>query len=390
MKIVIAPDSFKESLSAVEVTDVIASALARAIPGCELVRFPLADGGEGTCEALVSSLNGKMFEESVLDANGKPIKAKWGLLPKLLGMNEIAVIEISAASGLESIPVSARNPQFASSYGTGQLIRYALDLGIRDFLIGLGGSATNDAGTGLLSALGLRLYAEDGTLIPLGATSLHKVSSINADEMDPRIKQSRFRIASDVSNPLLGQTGATTVYGPQKGVKPDMVADLDSALEIFANLSEEFTGIQQRDEQGAGAAGGAGFAFMQYFNAELFSGINLILDILKFDDQLEHTDLIITGEGRLDEQSINGKVPVGVAARAKQKGIPVIALCGSVSGRLENLESLGINACFSILPGVCTLQDALAQAAENLDQCAFQVGKLVALSLTPTLPKKVT
>ncbi len=387
MKIVIAPDSFKESLTAVEVADIVAGAFKRAMPECEVVTFPLADGGEGTCSALVASLGGQMISEEVLDCLGQPMRAHWGRLPSQSERGDIAVIEFAAASGLESIPLAARNPLQASSYGTGQLIRRALDAGVQDFIIGLGGSATNDAGAGLLNALGMQFLNQAGEPVPLGAAYLSDVKVIRVEDFDPRVSTARFRVASDVNNPLLGSSGATAVYGPQKGVTPSRVPKLDAALASFATVSEALTGTVHRHAPGAGAAGGAGFALMQYFPVAFYSGIELMLSILEFDSQLENADLVITGEGSLDEQSFHGKVPVGVALRAQQKGVPAIALCGSLSGRLEKLNEVGIAACFSIVPGSCTLAEALDNAAQNLDQCAYNVAQVLAINLPTNRPK---
>lgn len=378
-KIIIAPDSFKETLSAVVVAQTIASALQRAMPNTQIVCLPLADGGEGTAAALVEATNGRIIETSVsslLNLQGKRVVAQWGLLPPL-NEHGTAVIDIAAASGLGLIPHKDRNPLVSSTYGTGEIILKALDLGVRDFIIGLGGSATNDAGTGLLRALGLQLNDESGAPVGFGGAALAQVHSINAQKLDLRLMECTISVACDVDNPLLGPKGASVIYGPQKGATTSMVTQLDAALEHFANVSEAMTGLVHRDHAGAGAAGGTGFGLMQYTKAQFQPGIDLVLDRIEFDAHLSDADLVITGEGRLDSQSLNGKAPVGVAKRAKQHGLFVMAIVGSVDVDETLMVEAGIDACFSIMPGVSDLPKAIENAVFNLDQCAYNVGKLI-------------
>ncbi len=395
-KIIIAPDSFKETLSAVVVAQTIASALQRSMPDTQMVCLPLADGGEGTTAALVEATDGRIIETRVngpLSAEGKPVTAQWGLLPPLNACDSgnlkysanmgTAVIDIAAASGLGLIPHKDRNPLVSSTYGTGEIMLQALDLGVRDFIIGLGGSATNDAGTGLLRALGLQLNDESGAPVAFGGAALAQVHSINTDQLDLRLMECTICVACDVDNPLLGAKGASAVYGPQKGATAPMVSQLDAALAHFANVSESLTGQVHRNHAGAGAAGGTGFGLMQYTKAQFQPGIDLVLERIGFDAHLSGADLVITGEGRLDSQSLHGKAPVGVAKRAKQHGLFVMAIVGSVDIDETSMVEAGIDACFSIMPGVSDLPKAIENAVFNLDQCAYNVGKLTNLISYP-------
>ena len=387
-KIIIAPDSFKETLTAVDVAHTIEVALKRAMPDAQTTCLPLADGGEGTVETLVKALNGQLIETVVqgpLGGLGIDVCAQWGLIPASTkhsnpNDNDIAIIDVACASGLALISKEKRNPSITTTYGTGQLIAKALDMGVRDFIIGLGGSATNDAGTGLLRALGLELLDQQGAPLPFGAAALANLHTISTHSLDPRLVETKFWVACDVDNPLLGDQGASAIYGPQKGASQTMVKELDVALEHFANLSETKVGKAHRHKKGAGAAGGVGFGLMQYTNAQFRPGIDLILDYLDFDSKLKGADFVITGEGRLDAQSLNGKAITGVAKRAKQQGIPVIALAGSVELTPAQMAQVGIDACFSIVPGVSSLSEALANAELNLDQCAYNIAQMIKLT----------
>lgn len=387
-KIIIAPDSFKETLTAVDVAHTIEVALKRAMPDAQTTCLPLADGGEGTVETLVKALNGQLIETVVqgpLGGLGIDVCAQWGLIPASTkhsnpNDNDIAIIDVACASGLALISKEKRNPSITTTYGTGQLIAKALDMGVRDFIIGLGGSATNDAGTGLLRALGLELLDQQGAPLPFGAAALANLHTISTHSLDPRLVETKFWVACDVDNPLLGDQGASAIYGPQKGASQTMVKELDVALEHFANLSETKVGKAHRHKKGAGAAGGVGFGLMQYNNAQFRPGIDLILDYLDFDSKIKGADFVITGEGRLDAQSLNGKALTGVAKRAKQQGIPVIALAGSVELTPAQMAQVGIDACFSIVPGVSSLSEALANAELNLDQCAYNIAQMIKLT----------
>lgn len=378
MKVIFAPDSFKESLSAPAVVAALARGFQRVIPQLEAVLLPVADGGEGTTEALVSATGGQLFEQVVTDPLGRPITAQWGLLG---GQTEpMAVIETAAASGLHLLTLDERNPCLTSTFGTGELVRAALDAGVRRFIIGLGGSATNDAGAGFLQALGAQLLDQAGQALRPGGLALSGLQQIDLSQLDPRLASCRFEVACDVNNPLTGIKGASAVFGPQKGADAQMVAALDAALSHFAKLAEPVTGRDFSLLPGAGAAGGLGAALTGFLNAELRSGIDIVLDALDFDSYLNGAQLVITGEGRIDSQTIHGKTPIGVARRAKRQGLPVVAVAGSVSADAAVVYQHGIDAVFSIMQGVATLPQALQEASSNLERTAESIARLWQIS----------
>lgn len=378
MKVIFAPDSFKESLSAPAVAAALARGFQHVIPQLEAVLLPVADGGEGTTEALVSATGGQLFEQVVADPLGRPVTAQWGLLG---GQTElIAVIETAAASGLHRLTLDERNPSLTSTFGTGELVRAALDAGVRRFIIGLGGSATNDAGAGFLQALGVQLLDQKGQALKSGGLALSGLQQIDLSKLDPRLASCRFEVACDVNNPLTGIKGASAVFGPQKGADAQMVQALDAALSHFATLAEPVTGHNFSLLPGAGAAGGLGAALTGFLNAELRSGIDIVLDALDFDSYLHEAQLVITGEGRIDSQTIHGKTPIGVARRAKRQGLPVVAVAGSVSADAAVVYQHGIDAVFSIMQGVATLPQALQEASSNLERTAESIARLWQLS----------
>lgn len=378
MKVIFAPDSFKESLSAPAVAAALARGFQRVIPQLEAVLLPVADGGEGTTEALVSATGGQLFEQVVTDPLGRPVTAQWGLLG---GQTEpMAVIETAAASGLHLLTLDERNPCLTSTFGTGELVRAALDAGVRRFIIGLGGSATNDAGAGFLQALGAQLLDQEGQALRPGGLALSGLQQIDLSQLDPRLASCHFEVACDVNNPLTGIKGASAVFGPQKGADAQMVAALDAALSHFAKLAEPVTGRDFSLLPGAGAAGGLGAALTGFLNAELRSGIDIVLDSLNFDSYLNGAQLVITGEGRIDSQTIHGKTPIGVARRAKRQGLPVVAVAGSVSADAAVVYQHGIDAVFSIMQGVATLPQALQEASSNLERTAESIARLWQIS----------
>lgn len=362
MKILIAPDSFKESLTARQAARAIADGFRAVVPFADLVELPAGDGGEGTAEALVSARAGEWFSETVTGPLGEPVQARWAMLED----GCTAIIECAAASGLCLVPMQARDASLTTTRGTGELITKALDRGARQFVIALGGSATNDAGAGMLQALGTRFLDADGQELPPGGAALANVRRIDLDALDPRLAKAQFRIACDVDNPLIGEHGASATFGPQKGADPATVRHLDRCLERFAEVAFHTTGRRVVDLPGAGAAGGLGAAFLGFFNAELRPGIDIVLDTLEFDRHLEGADLVITGEGCLDGQTMRGKTPVGVSRRAKAAGVPVLALAGAVNEGAEALFDQGIVAVHSIIRRATTLPEALAHADENL------------------------
>ena len=375
MKIIIAPDSFKESLSSLEVARQIQAGFKEVFPDAEVLKLPVADGGEGTVEALVAATDGEIRKVSVSGPLGAPVEAFYGVC----GDGRTAVIEMAAASGLALVPAERRNPLLTGSFGTGQLIRRALDEGLRHLIIGIGGSATNDAGAGMLQALGVRLLDGQGRELPAGGGALRRLEKIDAGSLDPRIRDCRIEVACDVDNPLTGERGASAVFGPQKGATPAMVAELDANLANFARRVERDLGRSIDTAPGAGAAGGMGGALMAFLSARLRPGIEIVLDAVDLKTLVQDADLVITGEGRIDGQSVYGKTPVGVARIAAQQGVPVIALAGSLGPDAEAVLECGIQALFSVVNGPCSLEEALASAARNVRRCARHLAALMRL-----------
>ncbi len=371
MKIVIAPDSFKGSLSAKEAAASIAQGFIDVLPEVEIVQLPIADGGEGTTETLVAATSGKLNSTTVAGPLGDIVNAQWGLLGNL----ETGVVEVASACGLDMLEPKERNPMLTSSYGLGELILAGLNQGVRHFIVGLGGSACNDGGAGMLQALGIRLLDEAGEELARGGGSLHSLNNIDISTLDFRLKDVRFEVACDVDNPLLGELGASAVFGPQKGADAQMVAELDANLEHYAKIIRKTTGKDIALTAGAGAAGGLGAAFLAFFNAELKSGIDIVLDALNLEKHLENADLLITGEGRIDSQSLHGKAPIGISKRAKCYQCPVIVIAGSVEGDVKLIQEQGIDAVYVVVSGKLSLAGALAEPSKNLTLVSRQVAK---------------
>jgi len=371
MKLVIAPDSFKESLSARAVAEAIAAGWARVYPDAELLLCPMADGGEGTVDALLSATDGKLQQTRVSGPLGDPVEAHWGLLP-----NAQAIIEMAEASGLHRVEPGRRDVLAASSHGTGELIRAALDAGVRRIVLGLGGSATNDGGAGLLAALGVRFLDREGQELPLGGAGLARLSQIDLTGLDTRLAQVEVMVAADVDNPLCGPRGASAVFGPQKGASPEQVAQLDEALAHYADVMAATLGEDLRDLPGVGAAGGLGFAARAVLRAGFRPGVELVAELSGLAQAVQGADLVITGEGRLDGQSLHGKTPVGVARIARAAGVPVIALAGSLGDGYQRLYAEGIGAAFSLAPGPLSLEQAMQQAADQLSARAVDLARL--------------
>ncbi|HFJ4328342.1 glycerate kinase [Serratia liquefaciens] len=368
-KVVIAPDSFKESLSALEVAEAIERGFRQIFPQVQYVKLPMADGGEGTVDSMVAATGGEIVTVAVTGPLGQPVQAFYGLL----GEGETAVIEMAAASGLHLAPKAQRDPRMTTSYGTGELILAALERGVKTIILGIGGSATNDGGAGMMQALGARLLDENRQALPPGGAALAQLAYIDLSGVDSRLQQVSITAACDVDNPLCGANGASAVFGPQKGATPEMVTQLDAALRHYGTLLEQATGREVINAPGAGAAGGMGAALLGMLNARLRPGIEIVIETLQLEEALRDADLVITGEGRLDSQSIHGKTPIGVARVAKRFGLPVIGIAGSLSKDYQVVHQHGIDAAFSVLDRVVSLEEALAEAADNLEVTARNV-----------------
>ena len=376
MKIVIAPDSFKDSLSAEKVADAIAAGLADVMPHAQLVKCPMADGGEGTVEAIVAAGNGQLRRNHVQGPLGAPVEAHWGWLPD----SHTAIIEMAEASGLQLLKPEQRNACITSTFGTGELIKAALDAGARRVILAIGGSATNDAGAGALQALGLGLFDAQGNHLPRGGLALAHVARIELSGLDPRLAEVRFEIAADVNNPLCGEHGASAIFGPQKGASAEQVRLLDQALGHFADHCANVLPKDVRHEPGSGAAGGLGFAAKAFLGAQFRAGVEVVAELVGLAEAVKGADLVITGEGRFDAQTLRGKTPFGVASIARAEGVPVVVLAGTLGEGYQALYEHGINAAFAIASGPMTLQDACARAAPLLTDRARDIARLLILA----------
>lgn len=374
MKFVIAPDSFKESLTALEVATAIETGFKRVFPDADYVKLPMADGGEGTVQSLVDATQGKLIECEVTAPLGDKVKSFFGLS----GDGKTAIIEMAAASGLHLVPPEKRNPLLTTSYGTGELIKLALDLGVESFILGIGGSATNDSGVGMLQALGMQCLDSQDKPIGFGGAELANIVKIDVQQLDPRLQQVHIEVACDVNNPLCGECGASAIFGPQKGATPEMVKQLDAALSHFAEIAERDCGKQIRDQAGAGAAGGMGGGLLLLPSVQLKAGIQIVLDRLHLIDYVKDADVVITGEGRIDAQSIMGKTPIGVARTAKQFNKPVIAIAGCLREDYDVVFDHGIDAVFPIIHQLGDLSDILKQGEQNLISTAQNVARVLA------------
>ncbi|EGT4372216.1 glycerate kinase [Cronobacter malonaticus] len=371
-KIVIAPDSFKESLSAMDVAKAIEAGFREIYPQAHYVCVPMADGGEGTVEAMVAATGGQIITTPVTAPLGNKVDGFFGLL----GDGETAVVEMAAASGLHLVPAAQRDPRITTSYGTGELILAALERGVKAIIIGIGGSATNDGGAGMMQALGARFLDGEGHELAPGGAALAGLERLDLSALDPRLAQVSVTVACDVDNPLCGEKGASAVFGPQKGATPAMVTELDAALRRFGEQLEAVTGKTIISAPGAGAAGGMGAALLGMLNAELRPGIEIVIESLGLAQAVRDADLVITGEGRLDSQSIHGKTPIGVARVAKQFQRPVVAIAGSLTPDYQIVHEHGIDAAFSVIDRIVTLQEALDDAERNLRVTARNVAAL--------------
>ena len=375
MKVVIAIDSLKGSLSSIEAGMAIRDGVLAAKPDAEVIVKPLADGGEGTTDALIEGMNGKRIDLTVTGPMHSPVDAYYGYLAD----SHTAVMEMASAAGITLVPAEEKNPLLATSYGVGEMMNDALQKGCRNFIIGIGGSATNDGGIGMLKALGVHFLDENGEDVGEGGQALAKVTQIDISGLNPLLKECQIQVACDVNNPLCGENGSTYVYGPQKGVTEDMKKQLDNDMAHFASVTSKTLGNDYRDTPGAGAAGGLGFAFLSYIGAALTPGIELILNAVGLAQELSDADVVITGEGRLDFQTAMGKAPVGVARLAKKYHAKVIAFAGSVTKEASACNKEGIDAFFPILRSVCTLAEAMdpVNAKANITATTEQVFRLL-------------
>ena len=369
MKILIAPDSFKGSLTALEVSESIKKGIKNVSEEIKVKLLPMADGGEGTVRSLVDATDGKIVNKEVTGPLGRKVKAFFGLL----GDKNTAVIEMASASGLPLVPEGKKDPSKTTTYGTGELIKAALDYNVDEIIIGIGGSATTDAGVGMAQALGVKFLNQDNKEIGFGGRYIDEIANIEMNDLDPRIKDVNIKVACDVDNPLFGPEGAAYIYGPQKGADSKMVKDLDKKLRHFNEDVKKDLGQNVNKIPGAGAAGGLGAGLVAFLKADLKKGIDIILDTVNFDDQLQGVDLVITGEGRLDGQSIFGKTPIGVAKRAKKQNIPVIAIAGSLGKGVEKVLDQGIDSYFSIIDRPDTLDSIIRRTNELLIQTSEQI-----------------
>ncbi len=375
MKILIAPDSFKDCLPASEVALSIELGILKVFPDAEIIKIPLADGGEGTVEALVNATGGKIINIQVHDPLMRKIDSFFGIL----GNSKTAIIEMAAASGIELLTEKERNPWLTTTFGTGELIKAALDFGCQTILIGIGGSATVDGGAGMVQALGVELLDKQNKSIAKGGKGLAQLNTINTDTLDVRLKGGKIWVACDVKNPLLGKNGAAKVYGPQKGANPEIINKLEQNLAHYSEVIETQLGIAIANIPGTGAAGGLGAGFMAFLNAELKPGFELISEIVHLAEQIVNADLVITAEGKIDYQTRFGKTPAGVAGIAKNFNKPLLAFAGSLGPRVESLNELGFTSIIPITDKPMSLQESITNAGELLQDAAERTMRILKL-----------
>ena len=375
MKILVAPDSFKESLSAIQVAEAISKGVLKIIPNAEIIKIPISDGGEGLLDALVNDKNGKIITVKVYDPLYRSIAAEYGILNE----GTTAVIEMAKASGLELLKEQEKNPYNTSSYGTGQLILDALDRGCQKIIIGIGGSATNDGGMGMVKALGGKFINKEGVELTEGGGALGELSSIDLTNFDKRISNCKIVVACDVTNKLTGENGASFVYGAQKGGSKEQLEFLDKNLEHYAAIIRNHLGIEIENINGAGAGGGMGAGLMAFLNAELKSGIDLILETLEIKKHIKNIDLIITGEGKIDKQTLQGKTILGIAALAKEYHVPVIAITGKIGDNIDEIYKLGITSIFSIVNKPMKLEEAINDVEYLIQSCIETIIRTIKL-----------
>ncbi|MCO8847109.1 glycerate kinase [Clostridioides difficile] len=375
MKILISIDSLKGSLSSIEAGNAIKKGILKVKEDAQVKILPLADGGEGTVDALVQGMNGKKDTIEVTGPIAKKVDATYGLLKN----TSTAIIEIAQASGLTLVPTELRNPLYTTTYGVGEIIKEAINKGYRNFIVGIGGSATNDAGIGMLQALGFEFYDENNKLVGLGGKVLNEIRHIKIENRLKELDECKFKIACDVNNPLFGKNGAAYIYGSQKGATSEIIEELDNGLRNFSKVVKNYLSKDVANVEGAGVAGGLGFAFLAFLNSKLESGIKIILEEIKLEEELKDADFVITGEGRLDNQTAMGKAPIGVAKLAKKYGVKVIGLAGATTEDAVKCNEEGIDAYFSIVNRAMTIEEAMdkATASENMTATTTQIFNLI-------------
>lgn len=373
---VLAPDSFKESMTAKEVCIAMEKGLRKVYDQANFVHVPMADGGEGTVQSLVDASGGQLYTAEVTGPLGTPVTASYGIL----GDGVTASIEMASASGIHYVNKETRNPLITTTYGTGELIRECLDKGIKKIIIGIGGSATNDGGTGMAEALGVRFLDEAGEPLPRGGGSLNRLAVIDTSALDPRLQEVQLIVASDVTNPLCGDRGASRVFGPQKGATPEMVEHLDASLRHYADIARQQLGKDVADTPGAGAAGGLGAGLLLFTRSEMRKGIEIVIEYTRLKEKLADADYVLTGEGGIDFQTQYGKTPFGVAQAAKEAGKKVIAVAGYIGEGVEVLYGEGIDAVFGIVPGASELEQVLAEGPRNVERTCENIARLLKLS----------
>ena len=378
MKIVLAPDSFKGSMTAMEVCDAFSEGISRVLPSAEVISLPMADGGEGTAEALVAATGGEL---RWVEATG-PMPSDRQKVPGQIGLingGRTAVLDMASVSGLPLVPDAKRNPLHTTSYGTGELLSAALAMGARHLILGIGGSATNDLGAGMAQALGIKFLRADGSEIrePITGGLLAELASIDLSQLHPAVKSSRIEVACDVDNPLLGPRGCTAMFGPQKGATPEIIGELEANLARAIELIEKAVGREVRHQPGAGAAGGLGAGLLAFLGAELRPGIRILLDACGFAKKVDGADLVLTGEGRIDHQTACGKTISGVALASQRYGVPVVAIVGSIGLGVDNLYALGVTSMFTLVPGPVSLDEAIGQGQRMLADTTERVLRLL-------------
>ncbi|WP_078543483.1 glycerate kinase family protein [Litchfieldia alkalitelluris] len=378
MKFVLAPDSFKESMSAKTAALAMKNGITKIFPDAECIIVPMADGGEGTVESLVEVTGGEFISTEVIGPLGEKTIAEYGIL----GDENIAVIEMASASGIHLVKKEDRNPLYTTSYGTGQLIKHALDQGVSRILMGLGGSVTNDGGVGMLQALGASFKDQSGAELAQGGGALRSLTSIDISGLDPRLQSIKIEVASDVINPLIGENGASYIFGPQKGATSEIVKLLDQNLSLYADVIKSQLGKEISHVEGAGAAGGLGAGLLAFLHAEMRKGIDLVIEYTHFEEKLREVDFVFTGEGSIDGQTLFGKTPFGVASIAAKYNIPVIAFAGKIGDGVEALYDHGFTAIVGILKELTTLDEALSLGERNLEFAAENVCRTLSIGMT--------